>query len=185
MSEKRFLGNKMKFAPLLVLLVIGISAGAGAVTLWMVGLTGSVTLAASPYRTLIFSDDVCTIPCSTLNFGTVTATYGGPSSSEWITVTLQIQTPVPAGVKLFISQGLTGSLPVGAVLEIQRQRSTDLSWIPETIVDRGFFGNNGVTVSPLIGGLQIQRWRYRLVFSVGSPVGQFTNFGLEYTVSDI
>lgn len=178
--------DRKRVIPLALILVMASAGLATAATLWVTSLTGSVTLAPSQYFTKIFSDpDTCLIPMTAIAFGTVTAAYGGPSSSEWITVTLQIQTPVPAGTKLYILAALTGSLPTGATIEIQRQKSTDLSWVPETFADRGFLGNLAPTISPVVNNLQVQRWRYRVTFAQGAVFGVFNAFGIEYTVSDV
>lgn len=176
--------DKKRMLPLAIILIMASAGLATAATLWVVSLTATVTLAPSQYTTLIFSDpDTCLVPITSINFGTAMASYEGPAATAWFTVTLQLQTSLPPLTRIYIHPSLTGTLPAGATLERERQKF-DLTWISEPVATQGFF-NTMVPGSPLVNGLQVQRWRYRITFAQGAVTGVFNNFGFSYLVDDV
>lgn len=178
MDKKRM----RSFLPALLVVAIAASAGAGAITLWISSVSMSVELKPSQFTTIIYSDDGIT-PITALSFGVLYSQYSGPSTSEWKNITLILQTLPAPNTKLYIKPSLVGVLPTGASFEISREKF-DLTWESTVLSAQGFFSTQ-TPGSPLINGLCAQRWKVRLVFSAGSPVGIYNTFGISYEISDI
>lgn len=176
--------GKSRIFPLLALLIGGAVIVSGA-TLWLLSLTATVSLVQSPYYTKAFSDDSCTLPITSIAFGAIPQLYSGDAIGAWIPVTLQYQAvqnyPDP---KVYIHSAITGSLPIGATIEIQKQ-AYDLGWTTTTLLDAGnfFIGAGMGNESPKVGGFHVQRLKYRIVFASGiAPVSG--SFGIQFTIAD-
>jgi len=164
--------------PLLILLIIGGTAVYGA-TLWIISLPGSVTFAASPYETKLFSDALCTVPMTNVAFGIlVQGGQTGSTLSALIPGYLQLQGTSAIDLGVVIT---AANLPTGATVAVC-YKNMDETWSANVYGLQFVAFKTGVT--RLVDGKAMIPIAFQLSFLNTATKGTFNSITFTITTQD-